>query len=299
MESDGSLRFTLEEEHRRPSVDSLDSSLSLGSSAGGPSLREPFPRYGEDENEKRKRLVLFLDETAAAMESSPKVLPPRFDEDLFTHGPSSAPLPDLEHYSFPRSSTSSPSPRSSASAGPSPQSPPIPLHFILPPRQRTSGIFDQDRPNTVYFTPTVPHASVVGDLDEYANLQKRSMSEDLRLGLDVDLDLDLDVVPFLGTARRPSADRSPSTVRAVNSPRFPPPLGEETLAWEPSKLLDPIEGEAGKAKVKMAEKRRRTIRELVETEAVYASDMAIVRDIWLARARGAGKFLLVRFGRVR
>lgn len=40
---------------------------------------------------------------------------------------------------------------------------------------------------------------------------------------------------------------------------------------------------------KRADKRRRTIRELLETEASYASDMAIVRDIYLARAKGAGK----------
>jgi hypothetical protein len=40
---------------------------------------------------------------------------------------------------------------------------------------------------------------------------------------------------------------------------------------------------------KMTEKRRRTIRELVETEASYASDMAVARDIFLERARGAGE----------
>jgi hypothetical protein len=40
---------------------------------------------------------------------------------------------------------------------------------------------------------------------------------------------------------------------------------------------------------KRADKRRRTIRELLETEASYASDMAVVRDIYIARAKGGGK----------
>ena len=46
-------------------------------------------------------------------------------------------------------------------------------------------------------------------------------------------------------------------------------------------------------RAKMAEKRRRTIRELCETEATYASDMAVVRDIYLERARGVGAFFLL------
>lgn len=44
-------------------------------------------------------------------------------------------------------------------------------------------------------------------------------------------------------------------------------------------------------RAKMAEKRRRTIRELCETEATYACDMAVVRDIYLERARGVGELL--------
>ncbi|SCZ90461.1 BZ3500_MvSof-1268-A1-R1_Chr1-3g02004 [Microbotryum saponariae] len=38
---------------------------------------------------------------------------------------------------------------------------------------------------------------------------------------------------------------------------------------------------------KRAEKRRRTIKELCDTERVYASDLAVLRDIFLTRARGA------------
>ncbi|SCV68495.1 BQ2448_616 [Microbotryum intermedium] len=38
---------------------------------------------------------------------------------------------------------------------------------------------------------------------------------------------------------------------------------------------------------KRAEKRRRTIKELCDTERVYASDLAVLRDIFLRRARGA------------
>ena len=41
---------------------------------------------------------------------------------------------------------------------------------------------------------------------------------------------------------------------------------------------------------RLLEKRRRVIRELVDTERSHAVDMAVVRDIYLARARGAREF---------
>ncbi|KAK4057697.1 hypothetical protein OIO90_001345 [Microbotryomycetes sp. JL221] len=43
---------------------------------------------------------------------------------------------------------------------------------------------------------------------------------------------------------------------------------------------------AAEKRAKRAEKRRRTILELCETEASYASDMSVVRDIFLERAKG-------------
>lgn len=42
-------------------------------------------------------------------------------------------------------------------------------------------------------------------------------------------------------------------------------------------------------RIRKAEKRKRTIQELVDTEALYATDMAVVRDIYLERARGVGE----------
>lgn len=59
---------------------------------------------------------------------------------------------------------------------------------------------------------------------------------------------------------------------------------------EPSEPV-PEHGKAEQAtdserKLHGLQKRRRTIQELVETEATHAADMAVVRDIYLARARG-------------
>lgn len=52
------------------------------------------------------------------------------------------------------------------------------------------------------------------------------------------------------------------------------------------KLPDAKEAEQ---RAKRAEKRRRTILELCDTEALYASDMAVARDIYLERAKGVGE----------
>lgn len=65
----------------------------------------------------------------------------------------------------------------------------------------------------------------------------------------------------------------------------------ETEVHEPT-TTEPIDDEHTKEaekKAKRAEKRRRTIQELCETEASYAIDMAVVRDIYLARIRGVGE----------
>ncbi|KAK4057231.1 hypothetical protein OIO90_001726 [Microbotryomycetes sp. JL221] len=94
-------------------------------------------------------------------------------------------------------------------------------------------------------------------------------------------------------------DRSPSTVRAGSPSSWAPPPSElQTPSPPPKNVLDPvtlspapaISAEAAQEmerRAKSADKRKRTIRELIETEATYASDMVVVREIYLARAKGA------------
>ncbi|KAK4055181.1 hypothetical protein OIV83_000461 [Microbotryomycetes sp. JL201] len=53
---------------------------------------------------------------------------------------------------------------------------------------------------------------------------------------------------------------------------------------EPTTVIDATV--AAEKRAKRAEKRRRTILELCETEASYASDMSVVRDVFLERAKG-------------
>lgn len=88
--------------------------------------------------------------------------------------------------------------------------------------------------------------------------------------------------------RQPHPDRSPSTVRASS------PASSFCRIIVPVEPLS-VDAETLKEReksAKMAEKRRRTIRELIDTELSYATDMVVVRDIYLARAKGAGEFLL-------
>lgn len=46
---------------------------------------------------------------------------------------------------------------------------------------------------------------------------------------------------------------------------------------------------AAEADARRAEKRKRIISELIETEMTFATDMAVVRDIYFARAKGVGE----------
>ncbi|KAK4048236.1 hypothetical protein OIV83_004941 [Microbotryomycetes sp. JL201] len=93
-------------------------------------------------------------------------------------------------------------------------------------------------------------------------------------------------------------DRSPSTVRANSPASFRQPIQDDTPS-PPAKdqgnneLPSPVAAipddvaQEMERRAKMADKRKRTISELIETEATYASDMVIVREIYLARAKGA------------
>lgn len=63
---------------------------------------------------------------------------------------------------------------------------------------------------------------------------------------------------------------------------------EEDLI-RPSSAHDEDQGvKTAEKKAKDALKRRRTINELCATEAAYATDMLVVRDIYLERVKGAG-----------
>lgn len=69
--------------------------------------------------------------------------------------------------------------------------------------------------------------------------------------------------------------------------RSPQPEQGAFAAFDvPPEVPDTKEAEQ---RARRAEKRRRTILELCETEATYATDMAVVRDIYLERARGVGE----------
>lgn len=90
-----------------------------------------------------------------------------------------------------------------------------------------------------------------------------------------------------------AVEASPTTLRGSSPPRSPKAWDCQisvTSAPEAVPELTETERKAAVAKEeKVAEKRRRTIKELVDTERAYAVDMAVVRDIYLARARGARK----------
>ncbi|KDE09793.1 hypothetical protein MVLG_00192 [Microbotryum lychnidis-dioicae p1A1 Lamole] len=69
-------------------------------------------------------------------------------------------------------------------------------------------------------------------------------------------------------------------LRTINGSRRP--SGDFQAAFEAQEAQ-----KAAEQQNKRAEKRRRTIKELCDTERVYASDLAVLRDIFLTRARGA------------
>jgi hypothetical protein len=72
-------------------------------------------------------------------------------------------------------------------------------------------------------------------------------------------------------------------------------LEEEEEDDEPTALeVEALEADR-LAKEKTADRRRRTIAELVETERRYSHDLAVVQDIYLARAQGAGQSLFSPF----
>ncbi|GAA5832229.1 hypothetical protein JCM11251_004286 [Rhodosporidiobolus azoricus] len=308
---------------RRPSMASFLSHESAGSGSSVPSVFSPqvspplafgaAVETGPEAAEKRKRLAAFLNETASAMEggkslamvlpeSQPAVaqhkslselaeertLSPRpssrtsskapvdyrqpFDQSAFR-----APSSDDERGLSPTSSAQPTFDSTMRSEAPSPTFTPQSTSAAPPiPADRT----------TVYYTPnpadpTPPAVSgqkVEAEEEEEEENGAMSLGEALALDRNPSAGLGLGGVEMRASgtagATRPLSERSPSTVRAHSPASF----GATQLA--------PVETDEEKRR-KRAEKRMRTIRELIETETAYAVDMAVVRDIYLARARGA------------
>ncbi|SCV70067.1 BQ2448_1461 [Microbotryum intermedium] len=99
--------------------------------------------------------------------------------------------------------------------------------------------------------------------------------------------------PVLLQAPSPSAPAPPVTQKGAC-------LSGVTLDGTPQTDADeyssPDVRDRNTAQAKMAENRRRTIQELIQTEQSYAIDMMVVRDIYLARARGFDSLTLLGFG---
>ncbi|BGP21651.1 rho guanyl-nucleotide exchange factor [Rhodotorula toruloides] len=286
---------------RRPSMASIlsgNSYTSGGSSYGYGSRLSPvsptFPpiaEAGSDTAEKRKRLAAFLDETASAMEggkslamvlpeSRPTAPQPKtlseLAEECASPGRSSSRSSERVEYRHPFDGR----PASAAPAFEVSQSPTSPDTANFPdsassPEQPPRADSAQDR-HTVYFTPKAGQSS-----DEHEAGETTASKQDPSLDVPTATGLDLGSVELRTPSTRSISEHSPSTVRA-GSPAFvpaPEPAEQTALAAERS-----VETER---KLRNFEKRRRIIQELVETEMTYAVDMAVVRDIYFARARGA------------
>ncbi|GAA5895147.1 hypothetical protein JCM5296_000894 [Sporobolomyces johnsonii] len=280
------------------SDDHRPSMSSLGSGSSGPSLTsqsQPGRKVGTDFAEKRKRLAAFLDETASAMEGG-KTLVMVLPEAGTNEQETSRSLSELadQHNASP----CPPSRRSShveyrhPFEGVSDEvAPPhvdqqshisdstLSLDLASTPistrPSRESAGPETDRRQTVYFSPKPGDDSsedVSPDEDENQAIPCTGALRDDSPGLGF-ANVEIKSQSTLGNAVS-HQKRLPSTVHAD----LPAPS-------EAAKSLE--QAREAEKRVKTAEKRRRTIRELVETETTYAIDMAVVRDIYLARARGA------------
>ncbi|GAA5926619.1 hypothetical protein JCM3775_001067 [Rhodotorula graminis] len=281
---------------RRPSAVSYTSVESGGSNACATayaSRRSPlsptFPAIAEagpDAAEKRKRLAAFLDETASAMEGG---------KSLMMVVPEHKSLSDLaEQHVSPQTSS-----RAQGFSHPFSDHGGSPSRHVSPNRQPSSPVVDPQAVSPTSGPPAVlveppsfadrireheaTHESLLSAGEREPGVETTVLGESAR---DSSHLLDLSS-PGLGLSsmgvQAPShvqhVQRSPSTVRA-SSPASPA-VGSPPQPASPSASFETDQ------RVKRLEKRRKIIRELVETEASYAVDMAVVRDIYLARARGA------------
>ncbi|KAM0789329.1 hypothetical protein ACM66B_000164 [Microbotryomycetes sp. NB124-2] len=271
--------------------------------------------HGPQALEKRKRLVEFLDQTAEAMEggrslamvlpetkateSEPaktmselaEALPPRTPAQIeYRHPFTATPVVGSSNVD----ATQSPRDSGLLSANIEPS-----LRAASPstPRadQRRQSPASEDPRISVYFTPDPNEEDDSKDgVDSNEPEQECAQAgQGGGLGFKFDIKSSLGHSPSLV-----APDRSPSTVRANSPASFKRPVSDDTPSppekdeidedvTPPVAIISDDVAQEMERRAKLADKRKRTISELIETEATYASDMVIVRDIYLARAKGA------------
>lgn len=138
----------------------------------------------------------------------------------------------------------------------------------------------------LYHTSPSTSPTLSSEIEEGLSERERESNGEMGLGLD-----EVDFTPLQSSSATTTAMSltSPSTIR----PDSPTTTTVREVEVEVSNKVIAIDDKVVEAK--RAEKRRRTINELLETEASYATDMAVVRDIYLARARGVGAFFAFLF----
>lgn len=309
---------------RRPSMASFmsaDSMASSGSSLAHGSHRSPtsptfppIPEAGPAAAEKRKRLAAFLDETASAMEggkSLTMVLPesqqtaPQHkslselaEEHLVSARPNSRGSNRELIYRSPfdgrsaspiieedAQSPTAPAKPAFASSDDEPVSPTSGVPAIAVPPVDTDEQLQSDAGEQLQSDSQEVQQVGEESADDEASQGGGGFTLAEALALERPASgLGLHNVNTKAPSFKPVVERSPSTIRPdspaslVNSP-------QPSFANESTSTFDRT--------TKALEKRRRIIRELVETETSYAVDMAVVRDIYLARARGARAYLVV------
>ncbi|GAA6047316.1 hypothetical protein JCM3770_001883 [Rhodotorula araucariae] len=300
-------------EGRRPSIgSSYAGSTGSGASSFAYASRRsptsptfpPIPEAGPDAAEKRKRLAAFLDETASAMEGGkslmmvvpelqpaapqPKSLAELAEEQLNAQRSLSQSLPGEIGYRYSFDARSTPAQPSSSEddarsptalskqvflvAAAEPVSPTLSAPEVqvqAPPPRQPGGR------ETVYYSPnSASHDAASASESEMDGVTFAQALADERKPAG----LGFSIFELKASAGHPISERSLSTVRADS----PAPRAHAS----PVPRSNDLEQEAD-TELKGLEKRRKIIRELVETETSYAIDMAVVRDIYLARARGA------------
>lgn len=285
-------------DRRRPSAvsyTSVDSAGSVVSASCYASRRSPLsptfpsiPEAGPDAAEKRKRLAAFLDETASAMEGGKSLM--MVVPELVPAGPQHKSLSELAEQQV------SPQPASRSDDFRHPFDVAHDYRHGAPQRLPSGADADDDSLSPTSAPPAVlveppAHEEQVGERDPdihspRATALEAGHSANDQLAADGPgtgearslersfSGLGLSNMDPSGSAVRPQAERSPSTLRAP-SPTSPARPSRSSASFEDDERR------------KRLDKRRKIIRELVETESSYAVDMAVVRDIYLARARGA------------
>lgn len=275
--------------------------------------RQPSDR-GTDDVERRKRLVEFLDQTAEAMEGgrSLAMVLPQSKASESEPAKSMSELaetctPATIEYRHPFTATPSETERISESGLLSPRD----NTLLQPPAQdtvarsqspttprlhsRRNGAASQGHRHTVYYTPNLDSDGDVDGDDEQEEDVYVEQPVPITLGGGLGFKFDIKTETTLDNSSVDTSvltpERSPATLRASSPASFAQGSSKRVAESAPALSGPAISSEVAQElerRAKQAEKRRSTIRELIDTEAAYASDMVVVREIYLARARGAG-----------